>query len=89
MGTRIDTIGNNVRWMKWNNVVWYNMMNELNCEQYDRCRKAKNNLAAAQVPCRQCEPVGIIEAIKRYDIMSEFDSLFLATDIYYMKALVR
>jgi len=64
-------------------------MIEYTCEKCNRYYKVKQKLAGELFQCKACGHIGRIEIPATHSFLRDFDSLFMATDIYYMRALVR
>lgn len=49
----------------------------------------KDKCVGRRMRCPQCGRFSRVESVTTKSFLQDFDSLYLTTDIYYMKALVR
>ena len=59
------------------------------CPKCERNYKVKEKMASELFRCKACGHIGRIDIPATHSFLQDFDSLFMANDIYYMRALVR
>jgi len=64
-------------------------MIEYTCSKCGQHYNVKQKLAGKLIRCKACGYKGHVEVPVTTGLLRNFDSLFMANDIYYIKALVR